>query len=58
VDLVVTLASLLGINQPSHAAGRVLTEALATVRAEKTARSDSSRGEHLQPEALPARGQN
>jgi predicted AlkP superfamily pyrophosphatase or phosphodiesterase len=28
-DLAVTLASLLGINAPSHAAGRVLTEALA-----------------------------
>jgi arylsulfatase A-like enzyme len=29
VDLVVTLASLLGINAPTHAIGRVLTEALA-----------------------------
>ena len=29
VDLAVTLASLLGINAPSHAIGRVLTEALA-----------------------------
>lgn len=29
VDLAVTLASLLGINAPSHAVGRVLTEALA-----------------------------
>ncbi len=29
VDLVVTLASLLGINAPTHAVGRVLTEALA-----------------------------
>jgi len=28
VDLVVTLASLLGINAPTHAVGRVLTEAL------------------------------
>jgi hypothetical protein len=28
VDLAVTLASLLGINAPSHAVGRVLTEAL------------------------------
>jgi hypothetical protein len=28
VDLAVTLASLLGINAPSHATGRVLTEAL------------------------------
>ena len=29
VDLAPTLASLLGINAPSHAVGRVLTEALA-----------------------------
>ena len=29
VDLAATLASLLGINAPSHAVGRVLTEALA-----------------------------
>jgi hypothetical protein len=29
VDLAVTLASLLGINAPTHATGRVLTEALA-----------------------------
>lgn len=29
VDLVTTLASLLGINAPTHAIGRVLTEALA-----------------------------
>jgi predicted AlkP superfamily pyrophosphatase or phosphodiesterase len=29
VDLVATLASLLGINPPTHAVGRVLTEALA-----------------------------
>ena len=28
VDLAVTLASLLGINAPTHAVGRVLTEAL------------------------------
>ncbi len=32
VDLAVTLASLLGINAPSHAIGRVLTEALAPPR--------------------------
>ena len=29
VDLAVTLASLLGINAPTHAVGRVLTEAIA-----------------------------
>jgi arylsulfatase A-like enzyme len=32
VDLAVTLASLLGINAPTHATGRVLTEALAVPR--------------------------
>jgi hypothetical protein len=37
VDLAVTLASLLGINAPTHAIGRVLTEALVTShRAEST----------------------
>jgi arylsulfatase A-like enzyme len=30
VDLAVTLASLLGINAPTHAVGRVLTEAMAS----------------------------
>jgi arylsulfatase A-like enzyme len=37
VDMAVTLASLLGINAPTHAAGRVLVEALAPTR-----RTDSS----------------
>jgi arylsulfatase A-like enzyme len=32
VDLAVTLASLLGINTPSHAVGRVLTETVVTPR--------------------------
>ena len=32
IDLAVTLASLLGINAPTHATGRVLTEALAPPR--------------------------
>lgn len=32
VDLAATLASLLGINAPTHAVGRVLTEALAPAR--------------------------
>jgi hypothetical protein len=35
VDLAVTLASLLGINAPTHAVGRVLTEALAPPHPEK-----------------------
>ncbi len=30
VDMVATLASLLGINAPTHAIGRVLTEALGS----------------------------
>ena len=34
VDLASTLASLLGINAPTHAVGRVLTEALAPARHE------------------------
>ena len=37
VDLVVTLASLLGINAPTHAVGRVLTEALAPSRRSESA---------------------
>ena len=32
IDLAVTLSSLLGINSPTHATGRVLTEALQPVR--------------------------
>jgi len=36
VDLAVTLASLLGINAPSHAIGRVLIEALAPPRRAET----------------------
>jgi len=33
IDLAVTLSSLLGINKPTHATGRVLTEALAPQQA-------------------------
>jgi hypothetical protein len=36
VDLAVTLASLLGINAPTHAVGRVLTEAIAPPHQEKS----------------------
>ncbi len=44
VDLAVTLASLLGINAPTHAVGRVLTEALAVPHpAENSAGSPSER---------------
>ncbi len=46
VDMAVTLASLLGINAPTHAVGRVLTEALApSQRAENAPDSSASSGE-------------
>jgi hypothetical protein len=44
VDLAVTLASLLGINAPTHAVGRVLTEALTPLHhAENSAGSPDER---------------
>ncbi len=47
VDLAVTLASLLGINAPSHAVGRVLTEALASSNAVNASNpANVSHGEH------------
>ena len=47
VDLAVTLASLLGINAPSHAVGRVLTEALASSNAANASNpANVSHGEH------------
>jgi hypothetical protein len=43
VDLAATLASLLGINAPTHAVGRVLTEALAAPhRADSSAKSTAA----------------
>ena len=45
VDLAVTLASLLGINAPSHAVGRVLTEGLAAVTTDKPQRSQAENSE-------------
>jgi arylsulfatase A-like enzyme len=43
VDLATTLASLLGINAPTHAVGRVLTEAIAPPhQAENAARSPNA----------------
>jgi hypothetical protein len=61
VDLAVTLASLLGINAPTHAIGRVLTEALAPVhRADSSSRPNLKgprRGkppDRIQPVALVA----
>ena len=61
VDLAVTLASLLGINAPTHAIGRVLTEALAAPHhgenssppAQKSPRPTRPAGE-LKPAALLA----
>ena len=50
VDLTVTLASLLGINAPSHAIGRVLTEALSSARrAENMEIPHSSGSEQVRP---------
>lgn len=42
VDLVATLASLLGINAPTHAVGRVLTEALTSSRRNPNAGANPS----------------
>jgi predicted AlkP superfamily pyrophosphatase or phosphodiesterase len=61
VDMVATLASLLGINAPTHAIGRVLTEALAPTHhaessappTERSPRSPRPSGE-LKPAALVA----
>jgi arylsulfatase A-like enzyme len=44
VDLAVTLASLLGINAPTHAVGRVLTEALAPSHPAENAVGSSREG--------------
>lgn len=46
VDLAVTLASLLGINAPTHATGRVLTEALAVPREGRPPSSQGPRVPH------------
>jgi len=61
VDLAVTLASLLGINAPAKATGRVLTEALQTAHhPTATPASPSSTSPPVQPPpkptALPAGG--
>jgi arylsulfatase A-like enzyme len=57
VDLTVTLASLLGINAPTHATGRVLAEALST-RPDNESRPPSSQrpshGQKPAPETQPA----
>ena len=54
IDLAPTLASLLGINAPTHAIGRVLTESLAQRRAEgaQTAPHSSPPTSPFQPASL------
>jgi arylsulfatase A-like enzyme len=60
VDLAATLASLLGINPPSHATGRVLWEAIAERRTEAPEHRPTSREpapvEHLQPASVTLTG--
>jgi hypothetical protein len=43
VDLAVTFASLLGINPPTHAIGRVLTEGLAVPQQDRSHAMGNSR---------------
>jgi hypothetical protein len=64
IDLAVTLASLLGINAPSSATGRVLSEALAPRHSDAPERRPTSRepaapkppSDHLAPASLLERG--
>jgi hypothetical protein len=56
VDLAVTLASLLGINAPSHAIGRVLTEALAPHRVELPVATDGMPTNHAKHTATAPLG--
>src|SRR5215471_14582307 len=55
VDMVATLASLLGINAPTHAVGRVLTEGLAPRRGEnpQTERQLAPPLSQIKPVAIP-----
>ena len=63
IDLAVTLASLLGINVPSQASGRVLWEAIAEKRSEPAERKPTSReptppkppSDHLEPASFSER---
>ncbi|MGC2821861.1 MAG: alkaline phosphatase family protein [Candidatus Sulfotelmatobacter sp.] len=48
VDMATTLASLLGINAPTHAVGRVLTEALASAHHAEEAAEPTSAGSSAQ----------
>ena len=50
VDLAATLASLLGINAPTHSIGRVLTEALAPARTSLGGRKPSMTANSTTPD--------
>ncbi|HEX4487816.1 MAG TPA: hypothetical protein VH088_16190, partial [Terriglobales bacterium] len=54
VDMAATLASLLGINAPTHAIGRVLTEALVTRRGEARERPSQRTMQKVEPASLVA----
>jgi hypothetical protein len=54
VDLAVTLASLLGINAPTHAIGRVLTEALAPQNRAESGHPAARTPGGSQPTSAPA----
>jgi hypothetical protein len=55
VDMVATLASLLGINAPTHAVGRVLTESLVTRHGESPQQEHPSSPpiSQIKPVAIP-----
>lgn len=48
VDLAVTLTSLLGINKPTHATGRVLTEALSPAHARMSSGTTTTEPEKME----------
>jgi arylsulfatase A-like enzyme len=54
VDMVATLASLLGVNAPTHAIGRVLTEALVSRRGEAQGRPAQRTMQKVEPASLVA----
>jgi predicted AlkP superfamily pyrophosphatase or phosphodiesterase len=60
IDLAVTLSSLLGINAPSQASGRVLREAIAERRGDSPERRPASRqpmpSSHFEPASLRGSG--
>jgi predicted AlkP superfamily pyrophosphatase or phosphodiesterase len=55
VDLAATLASLLGINAPTHAIGRVVTEALRHTEPQGRSSQTSDDSEGIQPAAMSAK---